>query len=97
MTRVVDKGKFISSTMWARNFSKYLNMVKEEGELFIVKNSRPEAVVLDVDEYNRLTKFAELIEDLEIAQMIDEREESEAKYSLSDVIKKLGFAKEDLR
>jgi len=37
MTRVVDKGKFISSTMWARNFSKYLNMVKEEGELFIVK------------------------------------------------------------
>jgi hypothetical protein len=28
-------------------------------------------------------------EDLEIAQMIDEREESEAKYSLSDVIKKI--------
>ena len=96
MKTVLEINKFVSSTEWARNFSKYLDKVKEEGELYIIKNSKPEAVVLDVEEYNRLIKLAELVEDIEIAAMIEKRKDLKVKYSLSDVVKKLRFTEDDL-
>ena len=96
MKTVLEINKFVSSTEWARNFSKYLDKVKEEGELYIIKNSKPEAVVLDVEEYNRLIKLADLVEDIEIAAMIEKRKDLKVKYSLSDVVKKLRFTEDDL-
>lgn len=96
MSYLLEMDKFVSSTEWARNFSKYIEKVKEVGELFVIKNSKPEAVVLDVNEYNRLTKMAELVEHMEIAALIDRRRNSTIKYSLSEVIEKLGLTKDEI-
>jgi hypothetical protein len=51
---------------------------------------------LDVNEYNRLTKMAELVEHMEIAALIDRRRNSTIKYSLSEVIEKLGLTKDEI-
>lgn len=96
MTNLIEMEKFISSTEWARNFAKYLEKVKEVKQLYVIKNSKPEAVVLDVHEYNRLTQIAEMVENVEIAAMLEKRSNSNSKYSLSEAIDLLGFAKEDL-
>jgi len=96
MKPMLETNKFVSSTEWARNFSKYLEKVKQGGELYVIKNSKPEAVVLDVEEYNRLVKLAELVEDVEISAMIEKRKNSKVRYSLSEVIKKLGLTEEEL-
>lgn len=96
MTNLIEMEKFISSTEWARNFAKYLEKVKEVKQLYVIKNSKPEAVVLDVHEYNRLIQIAEMVENIEIAVMLEKRSNSNSKYSLSEAIDLLGFAKEDL-
>lgn len=96
MGYLLEMDKFISSTEWARNFAKYLEKVKEVKQLYVIKNSKPEAVVLDVNEYNRLAKIAELVENMEIAAMLEQRKDSVSRYSLNEVIEKLGFTKEEI-
>ena len=39
----------------------------------IIKHNKPEAVILSIEEYERMKGFQEYLENLEIAQVINER------------------------
>ena len=39
----------------------------------IIKHNKPEAVILSIEEYERMKSFQEYLENLEIAQVINER------------------------
>ena len=42
-------------------------------KIAIIKHNKPEAVILSIEEYERMKGFQEYLENLEIAQVINER------------------------
>ena len=54
----------------ANSFSKYFRRLKEQSEpLFIMKNNSIEAVMLNVDDYERLLEAQEMYEELQLADI----------------------------
>ena len=73
------RDEIISATDLARNVSATLNsIVKHTKEkVAISKNNRLEAVIIDIEEYERLKEAYELMEHMEIAKIVEERKASE--------------------
>ena len=73
------RDEIISATDLARNVSATLNsIVKHTKEkVAISKNNRLEAVIIDIEEYERLQEAYELMEHMEIAKIVEERKKSE--------------------
>ncbi len=70
-----NKEEIVSATEIARKFSKVLKnlssgLVKKYA---IIKNNKLKAVLLPVEEYERLSEIEELLERIEIAEHIKER------------------------
>jgi len=72
------RDEIISATDLARNVSATLNsIVKHTKEkVAISKNNRLEAVIIDIEEYERLQEAYELMEHMEIAKIVEERKKS---------------------
>ena len=70
-----SRDEIISVTDLARNISATLNsVVKQTKEkIAISKNNKLEAVIIDIEEYERLREAYELMEDMEIAKLVEER------------------------
>ena len=47
-------GRSFTSTEAQNNFGQLLSLAKREGHVFITKHSRPEAVLLSIEEYEAL-------------------------------------------
>ena len=58
--------EIVSATDAVRNFSSVLKSIssKEKEKVVIVKNNRFEAVVLSVDQYEKMTKAVEILENI---------------------------------
>lgn len=64
-----------------------LNKVEK---IAVMKNNRPEAVMLSIDEYERIKKIADLAEHIGLAKLIEERKQTpkESYISFEDVMRK---------
>ena len=92
-----SRHEIISATDIARSFSTALNSVieKTKEKLAISKNNKLQAVLIDIEEYERLKRAYDLMEHIEIAQKIEERKNSKT-ISLDDLMKEYGISEDDL-
>ncbi len=95
-----SRDEIISVTDLARNISSTLNsIVKQTKEkIAISKNNKLEAVIIDIEEYERLREAYEMMEDMEIAKLVEERRKTpkEAYISLEDAAKEFGIDLDEL-
>jgi prevent-host-death family protein len=91
------RDEIISTTNLARNVSATLssivNNVKEK--VAISKNNKLEAVIIDIEEYERLKEAYELVEHMEIAKIVEERKGSKI-ITFDELLKKEGMNYDDL-
>jgi prevent-host-death family protein len=91
------RDEIISTTNLARNVSATLssivNNVKEK--VAISKNNKLEAVIIDIEEYERLKEAYELVEHMEIAKIVKERKGSKI-ITFDELLKKEGMNYDDL-
>ncbi len=92
-----SRDEIISASEIARGFSTVLkdlmNHTKER--LAISKNNKLEAIVLPIDEYERLQEAYDLMEHMEIYQKIQSRKDSKT-VSLEDSAMKYGINLDDI-
>jgi PHD/YefM family antitoxin component YafN of YafNO toxin-antitoxin module len=93
------RDEIISATDLARNVSATLNSVVKHAQekIAIMKNNKLEAVIIDIEEYERLKNAYELMEHTEIAKVVEERRKTpKEKYLDGDeVLKSLGLSLDD--
>ena len=83
----ITKQDIISTSEVVRNFSKVRSEVKEKSKMIIFKNNKPDLVLFDFDEYEKLLERINIMEDLLISKMIEERdkEDDQVRYSFDDI------------
>ena len=93
------RDEIISATELARNLSSTLNSIVKNSKkkVAIAKNNKLEAVIINIEEYERLKENYELMEHNEIAKMVEERRNtSKDKYLDGDeVLASLGLSLDD--
>lgn len=89
------KEELVSSTKMVKNFGSFLKQLRDEmvDKFAILRNNEIEAVVIPIDEYERVQKIAEFMEHIDIYSLIKEREKvSEDQYlDREAVLKELGI------
>ena len=67
--------ELIPSSQFAKQFGSYLAKVKNSAvdKLAILKNNKVEAILVSKEEYERMSKALELIENQEILETLEER------------------------
>ena len=67
--------ELIPSTEFAKGFGGFISKIIKGSveKLAIVKNNKPEAVVISIAEYERIKMLSDLAEDLSIQKMVHER------------------------
>lgn len=98
--------KFVSISDLSRGKASQVvqNVVKNEDQCIIVKNNKPEAVILSLNEYLTLIdikeKMNELEEDIELIQMVRKRIENTTKInnamSHEDILKRYDITEEEI-
>ena len=70
------KDELMSSTEIVRNFSAILDSIKKHDreKVAVMRKNRLEAVILSVDEYERIQGLSDIVEHLQIYKVIKERE-----------------------
>jgi prevent-host-death family protein len=93
------RDEIISATDLARNVSATLNSVVKhvQEKIAISKNNKLEAVIIDIEEYERLKEAYELVEHMEIAKIVEERRKTPKEEYLDgdEVLKSLGLSLDD--
>jgi len=91
------RDEIISITDLARNISSTINSItnNEKEKIAISKNNKLEAVIIDIEEYERLKKAYELIEHIEIAKTIQERKNSKT-ITFEELLEEEGINYDDL-
>ncbi len=94
------RDEIISASEMARNFSSVLNdLINNTKERFAIsKNNKLEAVVLPIEEYERMQEALDMAEHIEIYNIVKEREKTpHSEYiSLKDVAKEVGIELDEL-
>lgn len=82
----ITKQEIISTSEVVRNFSKIRTEVKENSRMIVFKNNKPDLVLLDFDEYEKLLEHINIMEDLLISKTIEERdkEDNGTRHSFDD-------------
>lgn len=82
------RDEIISASDVVRGFSAILNnIINHTNErLAISKNNKLEAVILDIEEYEKLQRVYDMFEENEIQQMLAQRSKEELEVSHSKVI-----------
>ena len=83
----ITKQGIVSTSEVVRNFSKVRSEVKEKSKMIIFKNNKPDLVLFDFDEYEKLLERINIMEDLLISKTIEERdkEDDQVRYSFDDI------------
>ena len=82
----ITKQEIVSTSEVVRNFSKIRAEVKENSRMIVFKNNKPDLVLFDFDEYEKLLERINIMEDLLISKTIEERdkEDNQVRYSFDD-------------
>jgi len=91
------RDEIISATDLARNVSGTLSSIvmHTKEKVAISKNNKLEAVIIDIEEYERLKEAYDLMEHIEIAKIVEERKSS-ATIDFETLLKEEGIAYDDL-
>ena len=83
----ITKQDIVSTSEVVRNFSKVRSEVKEKSKMIIFKNNKPDLVLFDFDEYEKLLERINIMEDLLISKTIEERdkEDDRVRYLFDDI------------
>jgi len=92
-----SRTEIISATDMARSFASALSSVIDQGreKLAISKNNKLQAVLINIEEYERLKQAYDRLEHIEIAQQIKARKGSKT-ISLEASMKQHGISIDDL-
>ncbi|MBW2003234.1 MAG: hypothetical protein JRI72_01275 [Deltaproteobacteria bacterium] len=88
-----ERSEIIASGKAAKKFGGILTDIKS-GRLkkaLISRNNILEAVILPVEEYERLEESADVLEHISIAKIIAQREKEKADISLEEMLKEEGI------
>ncbi len=91
------RDEIISTTDLARNVATTLGQIvnRDKEKIAISKNNKLEAVLINIDEYERLKEAQEILEHLEIAKLVDSRKESST-ISFEELLEKEGVSYDEL-
>jgi len=91
------RDEIVSITDLARNLSSTINNLVNysKEKLAISKNNKLEAVIIPIEEYEKMKEAYEYMKDIEIARVIEEREESKT-ITFDELLKLRGINKNDL-
>jgi len=71
---LVDTDRIVGIAELQKNLPKIIReLEKEEKPLFVSKRNNISAVILSAEEYKKISKLLDLLEDIEIADQIRER------------------------
>ena len=73
----ITKQEIVSTSEVVRNFSKIRTEVKENSRMIVFKNNKPDLVLLDFSEYEKLLERINIMEDLLISKTIEERDKED--------------------
>jgi len=93
------KEEIISSSNIVKKFSNVLNSLKKRDieKMAILRNNKIEAVIIPLNEYEKLQEIQETIEYQEIYNIVKEREKTEKEsISFDNVLKEYGINKNEL-
>jgi PHD/YefM family antitoxin component YafN of YafNO toxin-antitoxin module len=70
------KDELMSSTEIVRNFSSVLDSIKshKRDKIAVLRKNRLEAIILPIDEYEKIRELADLMEHMQIYKTIKNRE-----------------------
>ena len=89
------RNEIVSSSQFVRGFAGFLKrMTKSNDEkIAIVKNNQMQAVMIPIDEYERLKALAEIAEQKEIFETVQARKNTPAEdyVSYEDALKQAGL------
>lgn len=87
------RDEIFPATMVAKKFGDILKRFKNKtlSRVAVSKNNRIEAVLIPVEEYEKIQELGEYMEMKEIAQIIKERKGSGKTYSLKEVLEEAGI------
>jgi len=91
------RDEIISVSDMARGFSNILTSIidKSKEKIAISKNNKLEAVIVNIDEYEKLKEAYELMEHIDIYNKIQERKNSKT-ITLEEAMKQHGISANDL-
>ena len=83
----MTKDDIVSASEVVKNFPKLRNKVKENSKMVIFKNNKPDLVLFDFEEYEKLLQKLEMMEDELILRKIEERdkEDNGVRHSFDDI------------
>lgn len=94
------RNEIISSTTVVRQFSSLIKSLlsQERQKIGVIRNNEMEAVILSIDEYERLNAQADRAEQLELAHLIAQRKATPSTEYIPFelVMKKAGISLDDL-
>jgi len=91
------RDEIISATDLARNVSSTLSSIvnHDKEKIAISKNNKLEAVIIEIEEYERLKEAYALMEHAEIAKLVEERKNSKT-ITFDELLEKEGIDYDDL-
>ena len=94
----ITKEEIVSSSKAGKNFGQILERLKsgQTEKIIISKNNKLEAVIIPIEEYEKVKEAFELIEHLEIFQLIGKRKGKKTVAALDDLISESGISRKDL-
>ena len=82
------RDEIVSASDVARSFSSILsNIVNHTKDRFAIsKNNKLEAVILDIEEYEKLQRVYDMFEENEIKRMLEQRSKEDLEVSHSKIV-----------
>ena len=93
-----SRTEIIPSSKTAKNLGQLISDLKngKRQRVVISRNNTLEAVLLAIDDYEKILEMAEIIEHFEIANLIKEREQETPTVSFDDVLKQSGISRDEI-
>lgn len=87
MDLTMTKQDIVSASEVVKNFPKLRVKVKERSKMIIFKNNKPDLVLFDFEEYEKLLQKINIMEDILISKNIEERDKEDdgTRYSFDDI------------
>ena len=97
MSTLYSRTEMISASEIARRYGQISKKIKtsHHARIVVIKNNKPDHVILDIDEYEFLQDFYDTMEHLEIAKLIKERRISKT-IPLKKILDTLGISENEL-
>ena len=94
------KEELMSSTDIVKNFSSVLESIKNKkrDKIAVLRKNKLEAVILPIEEYERIQELADIMEHLQLSRLIKEREKTsiDEYVDFEQILSELGLGRNEL-